>query len=241
MENDRERRFFEKVGIDHPRPAQAWAEAIRDSGGLDPPTPASLEKGVCQVELRRCRLAAKGREAFGVVACDRGCGVDCMRYKLRVHKDYECALRPTVCPQCAMAMPIRDLTKHLHGSDGTRPECPVVVSREKLAAKHETGSMVVECWQGCEQMVKRRDMDKHSRRDCPMRLEACPNNCGENIPFARLKDHINNFCGNPFFVAQRRMIRKYRHIKKYARPWATGDDAKDAEYVSESDEDDFDD
>ena len=49
-----------------------------------------------------------------------------------------------------------------------------------------------------------------------------PNNCGENIP-ARLK-HRGNFCGNSF-VAQRRMIRKYRHIW-HARPWATGD-AKD--------------
>ena len=74
------------------------------------------------------------------------------------------------------------------------------------------------------------------RRAAEMRLEACPNNCGESIAHCRMKDHIANFCGNPFFVAQRRMIRKYRHVKKYARPWATGDDAKDVEYVSSEDE-----
>ena len=85
-------------------------------------------------------------------------------------------------------------------------------------------------------MLKRADMDRHQRRDCEMRLEPCPNNCGESIAHCRMKDHIANFCGNPFFVAQRRMIRKYRHVKKYARPWATGDDAKDVEYVSSEDE-----
>jgi len=32
------------------------------------------------------------------------------------------------------------------------------------------------------------------------------------------------------------MITKYRHIKKYARPWATGDDVGEADYEeSESD------
>ena len=213
-----------------------WGEAVAHSGGLDPPTPASLEKGVCQVELRRCRLAAKGREAFGVELCDRGCGAEVMRYKLRMHKEYECPLRPVVCPQCARAMPFSELARHERGDANAAPTCPVVVQREALASKHAAGALVVECYQGCGAMLKRADMDRHQRRDCEMRLEACPNNCGESIAHCRMKDHIANFCGNPFFVAQRRMIRKYRHVKKYARPWATGDDAKDVEYVSSEDE-----
>ena len=213
-----------------------WGEAVAHSGGLDPPTPASLEKGVCQVELRRCRLAAKGREAFGVELCDRGCGAEVMRYKLRMHKEYECPLRPVVCPQCARAMPFSELARHERGDATAAPTCPVVVQREALASKHAAGALVVECYQGCGAMLKRADMDRHQRRDCEMRLEPCPNNCGESIAHCRMKDHIANFCGNPFFVAQRRMIRKYRHVKKYARPWATGDDAKDVEYVSSEDE-----
>ena len=153
-----------------------------------------------------------------------------MKYKLRMHLEYECALRPAICPQCAATMPFTALEAHERGGPNAAPTCPVVSARADLAAKHATGAAVLECWQGCEQLVKKAEMDRHSRRACVMRLVACPNNCGESIAHCRLKDHVANFCNNPFFVASRRMITKYRHIRKYARPWATGDDANSVAY-----------
>ena len=46
-----------------------WAEALAATDGDEPPTPASRERSCCKVELRRARLAAKGRENFQLVAC----------------------------------------------------------------------------------------------------------------------------------------------------------------------------
>lgn len=37
-----------------------WTDAFETSGGQEPPTPASREQDVCQIELRNARLAAKG-------------------------------------------------------------------------------------------------------------------------------------------------------------------------------------
>ena len=55
------------------------------------------------------------------------------------------------------------------------------------------------------------------------------------MAFERLRDHVANFCEDPYFVARRRMIRKYRAIRKYGRPWAAtpdsdGESGGDSEY-----------
>ena len=68
----------------------------------------------------------------------------------------------------------------------------------------------------------------------------CPN-CGSNVASARLDEHVKHFCENPYFVAARRMIRKYRSIAKYARPWAenaVGLDGDEEAHYSESEEGD---
>ena len=58
--------------------------------------------------------------------------------------------------------------------------------------------------------------------------------CGAVVAFERLRDHVANFCEDPYFVARRRMIRKYRAIRKYGRPWAATPDSDDGESGGDS-------
>jgi hypothetical protein len=54
------------------------------------------------------------------------------------------------------------------------------------------------------------------------------------VAFERLRDHVANFCEDPYFVARRRMIRTYRAIRKYGRPWAATPDSDDGESGGDS-------
>ena len=124
--------------------------ALAATDGDEPPTPASRERSCCKVELRRARLAAKGRENFQLVECELNCGAPpMMRINLRHHRRFECGLRYTQCKMCAMRLPMRALAEH------EREECPVVHERWRLAKQFEVGDREVEC-ELCGQMVRKR-------------------------------------------------------------------------------------
>ena len=52
-----------------------WVESemMGDPRGQPPPTPAWRERAVCQIELRRVRLAARGRRLLDPTPCVNGC------------------------------------------------------------------------------------------------------------------------------------------------------------------------
>ena len=80
-----------------------------------------------------------------------------------------------------------------------------------------------------------RDRARHEKERCRLRPATCPNaGCGAVVAFERLRDHVANFCEDPYFVARRRMIRKYRAIRKYGRPWAATPDSDDGESGGDS-------
>ena len=89
------------------------------------PTPASLEKGVCQVELRRCRLAEKGRSNnFEVEDCPNNCGRTVVRCRTRFHLALECERRKVRCFFCHRPVASADLKAHLTAAEpGLPPEC----------------------------------------------------------------------------------------------------------------------
>jgi hypothetical protein len=80
-----------------------------------------------KVELRRARLAQKGRELFNIVACPWGCDrADIMKKQLRFHCKYACARRFTECRQCGKRLQVSKLKDHV------ALDCPVVLARSKL-------------------------------------------------------------------------------------------------------------
>jgi len=61
------------------------------------------ERSACAVELRRVRLALKGRKAMEPTPCPNGCGERLPRKQMRFHCAYHCARRQVSCWACGEA------------------------------------------------------------------------------------------------------------------------------------------
>ena len=170
--------------------------------GHAPLTPASLERGVCQVEIRNCRLAARGRELWTDIDCPR-CGRTEVRCRMRFHLQYDCPKRTQRCRFCEKPVAVEHLEDHLES------KCEILRSRDALVEAHLQGNVLVDCKFGCDLQIRRKEMVSHCKTSCEMRLAPCPN-CGSSIAFARLKTHMRRSCGNPFFVAARKMAKTKR-------------------------------
>ena len=215
-----------------PEKRVAWATPFGDAGA---PTPASREAGVCPVELRLVRLAEKARRALELIPCER-CGAEVLTHGMRAHVRNHCVFREVPCDLCGKLVVFKDRLRHRYPAEGEEADCPVVAQRDALAARHAGGHVVTECRLGCGARLPKRDRARHEKERCRLRPATCPNaGCGAVVAFERLRDHVANFCEDPYFVARRRMIRKYRAIRKYGRPWAAtpdsdGESGGDSEY-----------
>jgi len=206
------------VGDESRRMAWVGAEEV---AGTEPPTPASLERGVCVVEVRNKRLALKGRELFSLVVCTRaGCEAAVVKCRLRHHFDHDCAKRLVTCDYCAARVTFDALSQHLKRDS---PECSVLRQRDVLAAAHSEGSALRECALGCDELVPKRDADRHCRKHCEMRLVYCPQGCGASVAASRLQAHVQRSCGSPFWAAGRAMAKAKRGEAGYRRPWTEYD------------------
>ena len=205
-----------------PEKRVAWATPFGDAGA---PTPASREAGVCPVELRLVRLAEKARRALELIPCER-CGAEVLTHGMRAHVRNHCVFREVPCDLCGKLVVFKDRIRHRYPAEGEEADCPVVAQRDALAARHAGGDVVTECRLGCGARLPKRDRARHEKERCRLRPATCPNaGCGAVVAFERLRDHVANFCEDPYFVARRRMIRKYRAIRKYGRPWAATPDS----------------
>ena len=205
-----------------PEKRVAWATPFGDAGA---PTPASREAGVCPVELRLVRLAEKARRALELIPCER-CGAEVLTHGMRAHVRNHCVFREVPCDLCGKLVVFKDRLRHRYPAEGEEADCPVVAQRDALAARHAGGDVVTECRLGCGARLPKRDRARHEKERCRLRPATCPNaGCGAVVAFERLRDHVANLCEDPYFVARRRMIRKYRAIRKYGRPWAATPDS----------------
>ena len=202
---------------DDPEKRVAWATPFEDE---DPMTPASREVGVCQTELRLVRMANKAKDAMELIPCEF-CGEQFIKSSMRAHAQNYCIFSEVSCDLCGKLVMFKDRRRHRFPKDGEAPECPQVAQMFALAARHEAGELLTECRLGCGLKLMRKERAKHEKDACRLRPVKCPNaGCGAMVAVERLPDHVHNFCEDPYFVARRRMIRKYRAIRKYARPWA---------------------
>ena len=49
-------------------------------------------------------------------------------------------------------------------------------------------------WEGCAELVQFKDIAKHTKLRCAVRLVSCRLNCGANIPFRVREDHETTHC-----------------------------------------------
>merc|ERR1712150_342933 len=159
--------------------------------GISPITPAFRESLVCPVELKRAKLAMKGRALLQEVPCPLECGENVMRKNLAFHKTYLCACRYVKCnlPNCNKEYKSNE--KELH----EREECEYAAIRNRILAKVADDHIIRACPIGCSEPVFKMDLDDHKKNKCTRRYVYCPHdNCGIGMPFFRLHAHMTWFC-----------------------------------------------
>ena len=143
-----------------------WTPVSEASGDSEPPTPPCAERGICQVELKRARLATRGRTQLEEVECVKGCGEMMRRKDLKWHLTYQCPNRQTTCDFCAQVMPMSSLPEHKAN------KCPAVVQRNALLSEAELLNFPQECPQ-CGEDIPTRYFKDHKKNLCDYRLMLC--------------------------------------------------------------------
>lgn len=180
----------------------------------DFPVPSWKHHNLCVVEMRRARLAQKGRALWQETRCDQ-CGACVKKIGMRFHKAYECSTRMMTCryAACGAKFPAEQHAQHLL-------DCAVVRRRKELLESHEQHAHLLAC-ELCGELFTGRHLTAHMETQCAYRIVSCDEGCGEKLPYHRLQAH-KNFCTAPHMLHRREMvIRARRRPKNQQRPWSS--------------------
>ena len=184
------------------------------------PVPAFSSRGVCPYELKRLRLAQKGRQLYKEMACPLGCGELTTKKDARFHALYSCTHRIVPCrfaPECPGSY--RLFERALHESKG--PAVPHCLHTQALMAFWRTadyGNELAAC-EHCALEVRRKHLNAHLLKDCPHRLVECPHpSCAREVQFHALDAHLRLDC--PFQRDRAFLVTRARERVGYPRPWA---------------------
>lgn len=173
--------------------------------GCEPPSPSWKARACCKVEIKRAKLAKAGRQQLSFVDCPYGCGVRLQKKDVRFHTEW-------MCKEI-----VKEPPDWLHREE--------VRKRAALAEEGKKQMVEVECPMGCDVILKKKDVQKHIKNDCPYRLGRCMNpGCGAMIPLIRLDAHEKFFCESDYAMAKKAMVRKVREKNFYPTPWRLWDE-----------------
>jgi len=208
------------------------------------PVPAFSSRGVCPFELRRLRLAQRGRQLYKEVNCPLGCDETVLKKDVRFHVAHECELRCVPCrhaPTCAVEFPVRE--RRLHERWEADTPCAYIAARMQQLSLVEQRDEVVPC-DACGEELRRRALPRHLRSSCPYRVVNCPHeDCGSLVQHHMLPTHLKLDC--PYEQNKAFLVQRARQRSGYARPWALEVDfppapstlvAEDAETTQEAQE-----
>lgn len=175
--------------------------------------PSWKQHNLCQVEVRRVKLAQRGRALWQEIVCS-DCGDSVRKIDSRFHKSYECKVRVTTCRYvgCHAQFPADQQAQH-------ESECAVYQRRKELLESHEQQTQMLPC-DLCGQQIMARHLAPHTETQCAHRLVECEEGCGEKVPAHRLQGH-KNFCTAPHMMYRRELvIRSRRRRGDPQRPWS---------------------
>ncbi len=112
---------------------------------------------------------------YQVVHCPNdGCSTKTERRNLSNHLKHDCACRKVCCRYCLKKIKLLDYKAH---------------------NKSECSELFVKCpHQGCNLVVKRRQLKHHITSSCLYRIIVCSADCGGVVPFIEQEDHLANTC-----------------------------------------------
>lgn len=183
------------------------------------PVPAFSSRGVCPYELKRLRLAQKGRQLYKEMACPLGCGELTTKKDARFHVLYSCTHRVVPCrfaPECTGSYRLYERSQH--EAKGTVPQCMHTQALATFWRTADYGNELVAC-EHCALDVRRKHMAAHLLKDCPHRLVECPHpSCAKEVQFHALDAHLRLDC--PFQRDRAFLVTRARERVGYPRPWA---------------------
>lgn len=179
------------------------------------PLPAFSSKGVCPFELRRLRLAQRGRQLYKEVNCPRGCNQTLLKKDVRFHMAFECEHRDVACrfsPHCNATYSLSQ-----RGFHESPDRCTYVCARLKQWRRATYQIEPVNC-ESCGEQVRRRELLRHLLRSCPHRQVPCSLGCGMILQAHRVGHHERIDC---MYARERAfMVLRARQRTGYSRPWA---------------------
>ena len=183
------------------------------------PVPSFSSRGVCPYELKRLRLAQRGRQLYKEMPCPMLCGQIITKKDTRFHIEYECMLRIVPCrhaPLCLASFPLAERAQH--EAKGPSPACAHTLHVRELWRTFEFANEPVAC-EHCALEVRRRHMQAHLLKDCPHRAVHCPHAaCDREVQFHALEAHLRHDC--PQERDRAFLVLRARERLGYPRAWA---------------------
>mmetsp|Transcript_11675 Transcript_11675/g.11714 ORF Transcript_11675/g.11714 Transcript_11675/m.11714 type:complete len:362 (+) Transcript_11675:174-1259(+) len=179
------------------------------------PVPSYRERNLCPFEIRRYKLAERGRMLLRDTECPLGCDVPIRRIDTRFHVRFECEKRRVQCrmPQCGAMFALCNREKH------EAKWCVAIKAREELLDKAKQQNALVPCSM-CSEQIRTRDLDLHESEQCAYRYVTCPHeDCQEEVAAHELKYHLSHKCMSEAVTRRTWLIERARRRRGYPRPW----------------------
>lgn len=176
------------------------------------PIPSFREKSLCPYEVRRFRLAMRGRALYKSKHCP-ACNVKVKVHALRAHMKESCTKRLMTCrfDFCGASFPVSDQVLH------ESKYCAHIRKREAWLEQrmHDKATCPL-----CSIEVKLASLEHHMATKCSHRTVVCPNRgCNKRMSHVLLKDHVKFDCCSPEVKRRMWMIQQARQRQRYPRPW----------------------
>lgn len=179
------------------------------------PIPSFKSAQVCPFELRRFRLAQKGRALLKETDCPLGCDEKIRIKDIRFHVAFACMNRIVPCrfaPVCQSTFPLWKRQSHEEGI-----VCAIKSARLRVLERAYVHNEELPC-EFCGELIKSKEFDRHRNFECQVRTVVCPReDCGESVQARDLQDHLKYYCSSEFFQRRCWMVRRGRARKNYAR------------------------
>ena len=181
------------------------------------PMPSFLERNLCRFEVKRAKLAQRGRALMKEAKCPLGCKEKIRKVDMRFHLKHDCERRKVKCrfKYCGKTYMAMDSWWHESSDD-----CAMIRARDEVIRVGEIDRKLFEC-DMCSEKIQSRHFNHHQENVCQHRLIRCPHaDCHKHlIPAHTLEHHLAVRCRSSAVRERHMLINRARGTRTYARPW----------------------
>lgn len=181
------------------------------------PMPSFLERNLCRFEVKRAKLAQKGRALMKEAKCPLGCKEKIRKVDMRFHVKHACERRKVKCRYkfCGKSYMAMDSWWHESSED-----CAMIRARDEVLRSGAIDRKLFQC-DMCSEKIQSRHYNHHQENVCQHRLIKCPHaDCHKHlIPAHTLQYHLAVKCKSAAVQQKKLLITRARATRSYARPW----------------------